>query len=348
MLIGDENEGVNEPTDPQNAEDTTTTEVEQSIDPTEGGLDSALMKALEDSGLVGSDEPDPATTEKKDEAKLDTEQSADTDKPATTEKKDKPTDNKEDLYTEPEDLTDKSKQRFQQLVTNNKEISAELDTLKTQHTVISNLIETSQATPEEFYSLIEFSKAIKTGDYSTAEAMLINHANLLSTLTGKKIHLQPLAGNTELQAQVESGEVTEDTAYKLLQAQSLNQSQQVAAKKTQTAQQNQQLYEQEETAAKQALDGFDKHMRAINPDHELVLKAISEPAVINNITGNYRPSEWLGQFQTAYNMIHATIKATVASSTAKQPEIQKGSTGSVGTKSGVPKSAVDEIMDLGI
>ncbi len=124
----------------------------------------------------------------------ETEQKPEPEKPAKKAKAgEKPEDKAAEEVEIPEDIKNpKSRERFREMATELKRLDQEKQQLTSQYDQVRQdadgfraILQESQATPEEFVQLIDYSKKLKTGDLEGAFAIVEQQYNQLSRLLGK-------------------------------------------------------------------------------------------------------------------------------------------------------------------
>lgn len=182
-------------------EEVQTTEVAQ-----ETSLDDALWgetaEALPEEGEV--DEIDPESL----------------DKPKEEEK---PEEAIEDVETPPEGLSPKASERFQKLANENKaykefgspeQLASIRDDAQTLGVFRERVIESGMQ-PDELDKVFLYTKAVKTGDWATAERFLQEQAYQFAVMSGKKLVADPLGAYPDLKQSVEGMTLDEKHAVEM-------------------------------------------------------------------------------------------------------------------------------------
>lgn len=204
----------------------------------------------------------------------------------------------DDPYRMPEGLKPESQQRFQRLVDSNKTLTAQAQQLDADLQGFREIITTSQATPEEFMQLIDYSRAVKTGDFDGALRMLDQQRAALSIAMGRPLEgTNALADYPDLAAEVADFKLTQERALEI--ARGRRQTANAEARRTEEAPRVQ--YQQEKANALSNIEklGNEWATKDIDYAHKeaIILKRLP------SIAQNSHPSTWAAQITMLYESL---------------------------------------------
>lgn len=236
----------------------------------------------------------------------DAESEAEGEKPAEEPDGDKKDELKEDDVEVSDedlvkDLSAKAQQRFRELANANKDMERRLSGF-------TEVIEDAQVTPQDMVDLLAYGKAIRTGNFDQARAILAEQARQLEIASGKPIELKDsLSDYPDLLQGVEDMELTRGHALELARVRK------VAEETQRQVQQSAQRQTQEESQQQSVQDGF-KEVVGLTGQWKAgdIDWSVKEPLLIdraNMIQQNYPPHQWGKMLEVAYQEITATLKA---------------------------------------
>ena len=261
---------------------------------------------------------------------------------------------KPDPLAAPEGLTPDASARFQQLANMVKERDGQIQQFQQQMaqaqelvTGFQNMVVESQATDQEFSALMDYCKAIKTGDWRSAEPLLAAQIQQFRMATGRDpAGADPIAQHPDLSARLSSGALTPDIAMELArhrrqQEQWTQQQQAAQQQQAQTAQQQQQEQQlaQATNQAATTIASWVQTLKAQDLDFPKKEQMLSEYA--KTVAEQFwdRPQAWPGLLQQAYNLM-AQQKAAPPAAPSYQPLRPSGAIG--GPKQ--PKDMAEAMM----
>ena len=221
----------------------------------------------------------------------------------------------EELYTMPEEVkSDRAKQRFEKLVSQNKEYKTQAEELSGRIEAVDKAFTQSNCSGEEISQLLDFGRMIKSTDVNELEAAW----NLVE---GMRNNLAVVLGKTEaganilpahLKERVDNFELTEQDAYQLANAERMQSqiaNQQSAVNQQQQAQQQQQASVDQ---AVQAINTLEQDWSSKDPD--FATKRDYLMTKIPEIQKQYPPEYW-GNVLT---QIYQAIPGSPAENTKQQ------------------------------
>lgn len=275
----------------------------------------ALEDALTNADEEGGDDSGGSEDGKPDEGKPSEEAAADGDTDAGA-KPDDSTDEDELLKPLPEGTPEKTAERFEKLTEGYKSLKENFETVTTEsekykayHDDFNAIVQHSQATPEEFNELIEYSRLVKTGNLEEALAVLDQQRSLLAVSLGKPVPgVDLFSDHPDLQEQLDMGMITEEHAAELVQSRNVK-AEQLKHQQKQNVQQNQERQSQQsneafETDVSQATQdigalvaGWEKNDINFSSKKDAILKKVQE------IGQKYEPKQWAEILELQYNAI---------------------------------------------
>lgn len=160
----------------------------------------------------------------------------------------------------PEGLSQGAQERFQTLSNSLKEARQSLFDRDSQFSELQNtlagiqgVIQESRLDQSDFMTMINFARAIKTGDWASAEPILAHQVAQFQMATGRMPNgADPLAAHPDLQQAVQAQQIDPRFAVEVARSRSLQARQQQA---WQTQQQRQQTEQQQAQQAEQSMQG---------------------------------------------------------------------------------------------
>lgn len=209
-----------------------------------------------------------------------------------------------------ESLSEKAQHRFRELVSSNKELERQIGGFR-------EVIADAQVTPQDMVDLLAYGKAIRTGDYDQARAILAAQARALELASGKAVELgDPLSDYPDLGRSVSDLELTRDHALELARVRRQAEMAQMAKEQQRRSQEMSAL--QQQTVARvfgevQALaSGWAKSDIDWPAKEQLLVKRAGM------IQQSYPPEQWGQMIRLAYDEITDTLKT--ARPQVRQPQ----------------------------
>lgn len=224
----------------------------------------------------------------------------------------------EDLHRMPEGLSEQAQQRFSRLVNDNKDLSKKLEQttsaaqeLNEVVTGFRQLFAESQVTAPELDRFAGYIKAIKTGDFASAEQALVQQIQLFEQMTGRQINAgDPLADFPDLRQAVDAMQITEEHARELAASRRLHSNMQKGTQRNaqvnaerQANEEHLRAWEGSRDKALADIKAFSEKMQAEDIDwpakQAIILKKVQR--IVSDNAGN--PERWLAMIQDAYETI---------------------------------------------
>lgn len=209
-------------------------------------------------------------------------------------------------------LSEKSKQRFQGLITHaksveeqNAKLTQQVEQVNAARGELLELFEEHHMAPEELVDYLAIHKLIKTGQYREALAEIDQVANTLRGHLGiKGDGFDPLKDHADLREQVDDGKITEDHALELVR---LRNAERLREGQQQSEAQQQQQAEQVRQVQQKALKDIDAWDRqAAETDVDYKQKAAKMAPKIAEVLKTYPPHLWLPTIRLAYEQMTVT------------------------------------------
>ncbi len=329
--VTEEINSEDEVSQPQDVEAESSTETEPQ------SAEEAISEALkEESGEpVAEDKPD-EQSEPAEEAPAENKQ----EDPKAEAEEESP----DDLYQEPEGLKDKGKQRFQDLVADNKNKAEKLDQAQKAVAEIQTTVQSTGMNAEELGFVFDYGRlAISKDKNQQQEAleMAKNEVRRLSTQLGIEQEgsgIDLLSNHPDLQKKVDAYELNREDAleirnYREDQAQAVKAQEDVQASQARASQ-----AEQTESQALQAVESFMDSMKKTDIDYKA--KETILLSQVQAIRANYHPSQWPAAVKQLYDTAgQLSAKQVMENKTATQPI----STKNVDPGNQVATSALDAV-----
>jgi len=229
----------------------------------------------------------------------------------------------DDLYAPlPDDVKEKTRERFNKLVESHKALSTELETYRSENEGFREVINYSQATPEEFNQLIEYSRLVKTGDLKAALNMLDEQRAQIARLLDEPVAgVDQLADFPDLKQRVEQMELSQEDALEIAALRR----REAAIREQQRAsiQQQEQLTTQQQAVdqASQAIVQMVNQWQANDIDFPRKQEKLLAKA--QEIAENYPPNLWqqaLKDYYDAMQVVPAPAPETPASPQPLRPQ----------------------------
>lgn len=277
------------------------------------GMAAAISGALkdDDEGEGPARGPDGRFVPKdKPEGEPDAPPKATEAKPAEPEK---PAD---DPYREPEGLKPEARERFHALAEKAKEATTQLETLRGEYEqqrqvtdAFRQMLTETGANDQEFAAVLDFTKAVKHGNWQAAEPLLLNLVQQYRTATGRDIGGQtdPFAQHPDIAQQIAQQQITPQAAQELVRARAFMAQQQQQVAQQQAQQQEARQYEQAVEQAAGAVRGLVSKWQSSDLDWPRKQQILSETA--QTIAQQLPPQQWAAAMQAQYDAVTRAIAA---------------------------------------
>lgn len=252
------------------------------------------------------------------------------------------TEEPDDLYTEPEGLKEKGKQRFQDLVADNKSKADKLSQAQQAVSEIQTTIKNTGMNADELGFVFDYGKLAVSSDRNsqqTALEMAKNEVKRLSTQLGiEQEGLDLLEGHPDLQKRVEDYDINREDALEIRNYRT-EKSSNAKDQERQLAAQNEATQAQaNEEASLSQVTAFMDSMQKIDIDYKAKEAILMKQ--VDAIRSNYQPQQWPAAVKQLYDTCGLlSSKQTMEKKTAAQPI----STKNVDPGNQVPTSAVDAV-----
>jgi hypothetical protein len=227
-----------------------------------------------------------------------------------------------DQLTEPEGLRPEASERFRALVATIKERDTELETVRAQATQHQQVVDgfrqmlaDSQASDQEFLALLNFAKAVKTGNWQATEPMLAHLTQQYRVATGRDLMgADPFAQHPDVAQAVQSGQITAEIGTQIVRSRQVlaeNQRQQVTREAQQReAQATEQAIQANSASVAALVAGWEKSDLDWPRKREII---IEQAKVIGS---TLPPQHWEAAIKAQYE---AVTRAMQAASPAIKP-----------------------------
>jgi hypothetical protein len=221
----------------------------------------------------------------------------------------------EDITAMPEGLGQKAQERFQKLVTANKEVSEQLNYVRSVFKGPEQFQQAAEAVrafedhgiqPQQFQQAVGFISAINRGDFAAAQHMLTEQLRQVSLMTGQTVAgVDALAGHPDLRQAVDGFQMTEAAAVELARLRGAQQAQQQHRQPAQQVQQARQAEEQAFNTGRSQVDRWARQMAAEDIDWP----AIEDKIVphIPELLQGVPPNRWLNVLQAHAKALKSAI-----------------------------------------
>ncbi len=350
MNIEDEG-GQNPPSAPASAPETENDDAVTTEEEHGGNEPTSLLDALTEElgGEDGDADGEPVSRETADDDAADESEEHGDDEPETEEagegaQEEAAVTDEDDLYAPlPEDVKEKTRERFNKLVESHKALSSQLETMREENDGFREVIRYSQATPEEFNQLVEYSRLVKSGDLGNLKAALRildeQRAGIARLLNEPVAGVDQLADFPDLRQRVETAELSEQDAIEiaaLRRREAAIRSQQQAA-----AQEQQQAasLQQQVAAAQQEIVALASQWQANDIDypkkHERLMAKAQE------IAATYPPHLWKQALTDYYDAMQVASPPPSAPPQENSPQPLRPQSGGGGKP--VPQSMLQAV-----
>jgi len=286
-----------------------------------------------------------------------------TEDPAKAKSEEKPGDDKkaegeEELPEEIKTASEATQNRFREVISTNKDLTAQVETLTAQSETLEQdvegfrqTIQYSQATPDEFGQLMEYSKLVKSGDPEQMRqglALLDEKRSALALQLGEAVPgVDLLDGFPDLQGAVDdmqmTQEIAEETAKLRRESQTKTQQQEVTTQQNDGAQ----AFETAKNDGLKSVVDYTSQLAATDVDYPKIEAALLEQAQI--IAGTHSPDMWQGELERTYNLLKKTMASQVtktAPNKNRTPLRPGGGSGGAQVPT-TPLAAIDQALGFG-
>jgi len=267
---------------------------------------ASMLEAVSEA-LGGEQKEDKSTAADQSDGESDDGKSIDT-KVGGQDGKETTASEADDLYASlPEGTKEATTERFNKMIESHKELNTRTETAEKDVADFREVITYSQATPEEFNELMEYSRMAKSGDLDGALALLDRQRHAIAQLLGKPVEgVDQLGEFPDLQNQVDEMDLPQEVALELAASrrrEKLQQQQVQGQQDTQAAQRQQQ---QARATAQQQITQLGQQWAANDIDygakHDLLMK---QAAVIAQA---YPPEFWSQAMTDYYQTLQVQAK----------------------------------------
>lgn len=290
-------------------EETKDDAAQEPIEPTQSQVESRetddLHTAMWDDKPEGEEGGDVQAAAGNDEAKPEDEtapEGEDAAKPGD----DKPAEINDDELIK--GLSTQAQQRFRELANSAKENKQNFDKLQEETVAFREMVADAQITPQDMLDLLDYGKAIRSGDFGRAREVLQAQMRQLAIATGETFDpVDPLSAHPDLRAAVNEMEITEKHALELARARDID-----AARQGQQ-QRQQQALQQTQQQAEATQQAFNQVAVMANGwrtnDIDWPAKQDFMMAKANEIQQSYPPHLWTRMIQDVYDTYSKAIQA---------------------------------------
>jgi hypothetical protein len=216
----------------------------------------------------------------------------------------------EDITAMPDGLGAKAQERFQKLVSANKETAEQLNYVRsvfktqehfTQAAEAVRAFEEHRIQPEQFQQAVGFLAAINRGDFSSAQQMLTEQLRQVTLMTGQTVPgVDALAEYPDLRQAVDGFQITEQHAVELARMRNVNRAQTQRDERVNTERQSAQSAQQAVDKAVADVDAWTRQMAAQDIDWPAVETQVLPH--LKELVAGVPPQRWL-------NVVQAHVKA---------------------------------------
>lgn len=228
-------------------------------------------------------------------------------------------DEENELYKPlPADTKKETAERFNKMIESHKELTQQLEQYEQQTEQLQQdtegfreLINQSQATPEEFVQLVDYSRAVKTGNYQQAWQMLQDQMQALAPLVGQKLPNvgidEQLKDHPDLLQDIQSFNLSEERALEIAAARTKQKQQEQARQQSQQQEQEhqqvQQQVQQKVQQAQQSIVQAASQWAESDIDYAAKHEKLMEKAQQIGQKFPKQPELWLPMLEEYYNTL---------------------------------------------
>lgn len=235
-------------------------------------------------------------------------------KPGEQQQQQQPTPKQPDPVNDPipQEVKGKTRERMEALVKKVKElepIAQERDRAIADRDELLGMIKETRATPEQFGEVLDYLRAVNSGDPTQiriAIRKVQDELNALSRMVGEPVPgVDLLAEHADLKEAVEAGTITQELAQELAAARSMRTVQTQASERYQQLSQAEQQAQQAIAAGRTALNTLEAQLRAADPLYDKKRELLVP--MMQPIITQLPPDKWAAAFKTAYDKLPATV-----------------------------------------
>lgn len=225
----------------------------------------------------------------------------------------------EDLYQLPEEVKGKkARDRFHKLANGNKQLSQEVQELKTQISSINEAFAKTKCDSKEIANGLELLRLLKSNDSSELEkawSMIEKARQSLAISLGKKDSgVDSLQDYPDLKQRVEELELTEDDALEIAQARMKRKLEEQSSSEQQQQLMAEEQYKEQAREAENTINEMERQWLAEDPDYMSKRKIIMDD--LREIADQYYPHQW----PMVVKQIYTSISAAKQKQDAQQQE----------------------------
>lgn len=215
----------------------------------------------------------------------------------------------EDLTAMPEGLAPKAQERFRALANVNKEVTAEVESLRAQTEYIGTTFKEHGITREQFEMATNLIGAMNRGEWDKVIAGMQDQMRQVALLSGKHIEgVDALSVMPDLKEKVDNLQLSPEDAAEMARARTERAIQQQRAQRSQQAQREQeqshQQAQQQEHARQQAIVAVDRlcaELKSSDLDFGRIEAALLPR--VGELFADLPPAKWAEAFQRQYTLM---------------------------------------------
>lgn len=231
--------------------------------------------------------------------------------------------------------SERTRKRFADLTAQNRQQMAEIQ----QHQQIRQMLNESIGDPNDFVVMLDYAKAVKTGDYTKALAMLDQaRAGLVIRSGIDKPLPDPLSDFPDLLAKVNDYSLDRAAAIEIARARKQQEQQRYMEDNVRREQSAQMHYQQEVQTASAQITALEQQWAVSDPDYKQKMQVIT--GRVNQIAQQYHPNQWAGVVQMLYENTIVSVPRKVV----KTPQPLRAGAGASGAVKVKPKTMEDAIL----
>lgn len=201
-------------------------------------------------------------------------------------------DNKDNPDAEIAALSPRARQRFEKL-------TGELREKTEVHDQLRGLLNEHIADPADFAQILDYSKALKQGNYPQALRMLDKARQDLVLRTGLEAPVtDPLDAFPDLKAEVERFSISRERAFEVARARRAQMEQQQRFQQQSLAREQSSHYMGEAQAAGAEITRLEQAWKNSDPEFEVKIRSIA--GKVDQIRQQYTPAQWPGVVRMLY------------------------------------------------
>lgn len=253
-----------------------------------------------------------------------------------------------DALKPPQGVGPEAQKRFQHLANMVKErdevvakASEQVKQLGTQIETFRTVMREHGVTAQDFEALVGFNRAMRAGDWQTAEQWLTAQLKQVSIAQGKPAAtVDPLSDFPDLSQAVAANQITTAHALEIARSRLAQKATQATQQRQQATQQTQAVQRQAVEAGIAAVDRWSADMASKDLDWPAKQKALVEQ--MDWLAENVPPEKWVGHIDKFYRLMRVPAADAGASAGSGTPRPLRSSSGAGGAKP-TPTSALQAI-----